>query len=352
MIHNLNGTVTAQVGAGASTVGSIVHPYTGGYITGPGTGTSDSIPAMVSNGEFVINAAQTAKHKDLLNAINKGAQGFADGGIVTLTPTPKKSSSGHSSGHSTHASTAASGTTITITADGGFAYGFADIIKGNIGQARAATAELSQAVNDAFQLKGVQAKLAAVTAALKNLQQASDSLRSGVQTSLSGSVDVSKYADVGGLLSALGNQSGANSKFTSELNKLSKEGVDKNLLAKLAAAGPSAGLDTLAGATGAQIKQVNAAFGSYISSANTAGNYAATDVYGSQISADKRLVSSLTAQQKQIGNNIDKLVSVVAKITGRPVQVTLDGKVLATAVFKNKQFDGVLDGITKQLLYR
>jgi hypothetical protein len=83
----------------------------GGYITGAGTGTSDSIPAMLSNGEFVINAAQTAKHKDLLNAINKGAQGFADGGIVTLTPTPKKSSSSHSSGHSTHASTAASGTT-------------------------------------------------------------------------------------------------------------------------------------------------------------------------------------------------------------------------------------------------
>lgn len=34
-----------------------VKPATGGLIVGPGTGTSDSIPAMISNGEFVIRAA-------------------------------------------------------------------------------------------------------------------------------------------------------------------------------------------------------------------------------------------------------------------------------------------------------
>jgi hypothetical protein len=75
-------------------------------------------------------------------------------------------------------------------------------------------------------------------------------------------------------------------------------------------------------------------------------------VYGSQIAADQRLVTSLGSQAKNLENSIDKLVSVVAKVTGRPVQVTLDGKVLATAVFKSKAFDGVLDGITKQLVYR
>jgi hypothetical protein len=29
----------------------------GGYVAGPGTGTSDSIPALLSNGEYVIRAA-------------------------------------------------------------------------------------------------------------------------------------------------------------------------------------------------------------------------------------------------------------------------------------------------------
>ena len=44
----------------------------GGMVSGPGTGTSDSIPARLSNGEFVVNAAATAKNKSLLRAINAG----------------------------------------------------------------------------------------------------------------------------------------------------------------------------------------------------------------------------------------------------------------------------------------
>lgn len=39
-------------------------------INGPGTGTSDSIPAMISNGESVINAKATSQSKNLLEAIN------------------------------------------------------------------------------------------------------------------------------------------------------------------------------------------------------------------------------------------------------------------------------------------
>lgn len=56
---------------------------TGGYITGPGTGTSDSIPAMLSNGEFVVNAKSAKEHLDLLQRINSGTvQKFAKGGSV------------------------------------------------------------------------------------------------------------------------------------------------------------------------------------------------------------------------------------------------------------------------------
>ena len=41
----------------------------GGIIRGPGTGTSDSIPAMVSNGEAIIPAKQTQKYYGLIEAI-------------------------------------------------------------------------------------------------------------------------------------------------------------------------------------------------------------------------------------------------------------------------------------------
>jgi TP901 family phage tail tape measure protein len=59
----------------------VVHPWTGGRIVGPGSGTSDSIPAMVSNGEYVIRAAAVARYGagffDRLNTMR-----FADGGHV------------------------------------------------------------------------------------------------------------------------------------------------------------------------------------------------------------------------------------------------------------------------------
>jgi tape measure domain-containing protein len=55
----------------------------GGKVYGPGTSRSDSIPAMLSNGEFVVNAASTARHGALLQSINSGSfSHFADGGVV------------------------------------------------------------------------------------------------------------------------------------------------------------------------------------------------------------------------------------------------------------------------------
>src|SRR5690606_16760254 len=65
----------------------------GGPVSGPGTGSSDSILARLSNGEYVVNAAATANALPLLEAINAGwvpsagylagmLPGFANGGLV------------------------------------------------------------------------------------------------------------------------------------------------------------------------------------------------------------------------------------------------------------------------------
>lgn len=43
-----------------------------GKVRGPGTGRSDSVPALLSAGEFVMNANATARFLPLLNAINDG----------------------------------------------------------------------------------------------------------------------------------------------------------------------------------------------------------------------------------------------------------------------------------------
>lgn len=44
----------------------------GGFVTGPGTGTSDSIPARLSNGEFVTKASEVPKNRRLLELMNQG----------------------------------------------------------------------------------------------------------------------------------------------------------------------------------------------------------------------------------------------------------------------------------------
>lgn len=56
----------------------------GGAVMGAGSGTSDSIPAMLSNGEFVVNAQATRQWAPLLGAINAGKlPSFSDGGAVS-----------------------------------------------------------------------------------------------------------------------------------------------------------------------------------------------------------------------------------------------------------------------------
>lgn len=54
----------------------------GGFVSGKGTSRSDSIPAMLSNGEYVINAAAVRKFG--LNNLDKinSLQGFAAGGVI------------------------------------------------------------------------------------------------------------------------------------------------------------------------------------------------------------------------------------------------------------------------------
>jgi hypothetical protein len=66
--------------------------YDGGEVYGPGGPRSDMIPAMLSNGEFVVNAASTEKYLPLLRAINsegiggaKLANGGQPGPVINMT---------------------------------------------------------------------------------------------------------------------------------------------------------------------------------------------------------------------------------------------------------------------------
>jgi Prophage tail length tape measure protein len=72
-------------GGGGTGAFGLPRPFArGGEIRGPGTGTSDSILARLSDGEFVVNARAAARHRGLLEMINAGVSlpAFARGGQV------------------------------------------------------------------------------------------------------------------------------------------------------------------------------------------------------------------------------------------------------------------------------
>lgn len=64
--------------------GTSVYGYaSGGHVRGPGTGISDSIPARLSNGEYVIRAAAVRKFgTGMFDSLNRGVAKFASGGQV------------------------------------------------------------------------------------------------------------------------------------------------------------------------------------------------------------------------------------------------------------------------------
>ena len=69
-------TVLANIAAAVKSVKSAKFA-TGGLVTGPGSGTSDSIHARLSNGESVMNAKTTSMFGPLLSTLNQAGGGIA-----------------------------------------------------------------------------------------------------------------------------------------------------------------------------------------------------------------------------------------------------------------------------------
>lgn len=77
----LFGSLFGGLGGGGGGLHLGYNLAAGGQVHGPGTSTSDSIPAMLSNGEFVVNAKSAKQFAPLLQAINAGGVKLAAGGF-------------------------------------------------------------------------------------------------------------------------------------------------------------------------------------------------------------------------------------------------------------------------------
>ena len=71
-------------GLGKKDGGPVQAFASGGFVSGPGGPRDDKVPALLSDGEFVVNAAAYKKNRKLVEAINAGQlQSFADGGLIS-----------------------------------------------------------------------------------------------------------------------------------------------------------------------------------------------------------------------------------------------------------------------------
>lgn len=102
LMSNAFATPGAAGGSGGGMLSSLFKGFSslftghadGGLIRGPGSGTSDSIPARVSNGEYIVNAAATRANLPMLEAINDNRfPRFASGGLVTAAANAAQPSS-------------------------------------------------------------------------------------------------------------------------------------------------------------------------------------------------------------------------------------------------------------------
>ena len=118
----------------------------GGSVAGLGTGTSDSVPAMLSNGEYVLNAQAVDRlGVPFLNGLNTGRlRGFASGGLVGSGGAYNRPASVGSSSSSTSNS-------ITLNVSALDASSFADFLaRGGMQVLKQATLDDNRNFNAAF----------------------------------------------------------------------------------------------------------------------------------------------------------------------------------------------------------
>lgn len=186
----------------------------GGAIRGPGTSTSDSIPANLSNGEFVMKASAVNRiGVGTLNAMNSGhAQGFAKGGSV-----------GNGRGSS----------------------------KSEVAQYNALLKEIAALTKT---INNQSAALTKYTDQIKSIGSALDN-----NTNLGGL----EGGSAGDVIKNLQSKKKQNTDFEANLKSLSKKGLSKQGLEQLAAAGPDSDIGRLLakGASAADIKMINELLG-------------------------------------------------------------------------------------------
>ncbi|MGY0062850.1 phage tail protein [Streptomyces sp. LZ34] len=340
----------------------------GGYVTGPGTGASDSILSLfpsgavgrISNTEYVMKAAAVAKYGvRFMDAVNSGRlPRFAKGG---LTEKQKEAARKQAEARSSLRGDVTLGNMSTIAGRvnpeirGMLAkptdesalisslYSLQTKIKGSFTGAteKRMLSQLTRSASSLFKLRdSAEANSKALDSAkdkLSGLKDQFDNLKSSVKSSLIGFANITKIGKYGTSASTLINQLKSDTtrttEFSKQLEELKKRGLNATAISDIAAAGITGGgmatAQSLLNATPEQIKQINDLQKQLTASADKAGTTVADSMYGSGIRAAEGLVKGLAEKQKAIEDQMMKIAKSMETAIKKALGIRSPSRVMA-----------------------
>ncbi|UOB09062.1 hypothetical protein MQE23_08355 [Streptomyces sp. HP-A2021] len=336
-----------------------------GLISGPGSGTSDSIVAMfdsgamarVSNTEFVVNAASTRRYLPLLEAINNNQlklPGLARGGVTKAEAQARSSARGdltishfgRMAGHQRSEFRSGLGNPDSMRSLIDSLNQWRTIIMKAThgGQEKALLRVLDQTgkklLNYEKALGSVTKSLEGARDKLNSLKQAASQLADSVKSGVLNSANITKRQGDGPVTvaSIMGGLTASRDKATSfskALADLKKKGLSSSLIQQIAEAGiDGGGLETagaLLGASKSEIKSMNSLQGQINSAATASGKTASDAVYKGAIAMQDRLVKSLTVQQSKLASSMDKLAAAMEKAIEKGFGKKASGGIIGAA---------------------
>ncbi|MFD9465329.1 hypothetical protein ACFWBT_31205, partial [Streptomyces sp. NPDC060027] len=363
-----------------------------GRISGAGTSTSDSIPAMLSDGEWVIRAAAVKKYGDsFLAAVNEGRfhpAGFAKGGKLTAKQKAAKEAAKRKADAEKQRQKEGRselGGDVTFTTGGRLAgyknteavhdLGMPDSVsalvssinsyltnikKAFTGKTESAlvakmTASGKALLDNQKKLESVNKSLDSAKSHLDDLKGKFDSLKTSVSSSLVGFGNITKIGKYGTspetLIKQLQSDTGRTTEFSKQLDELKKKGLNAQSISEIAQAGVTGGgmatAQSLLNATPEQIAQINALEKQLQSSADKAGTTAADAMYGAGIKAAEGLVKGLTAQQKAIEATMMAIAKSMEKAIKKALGIKSPSKVMEAV--GDYSFQGIEQGWVKRM---
>jgi trimeric autotransporter adhesin len=334
----------------------------GGPIRGPGTGTSDSIPIMASDGEYMINARSTAKHLALIEAINADrlgagtgmggagaavAQGLAGGmtssASLVLTGARQMAAAVTAGVRAELQISSPSKVMQALAKDIG-----AGLIKGLTGtreQISRTAADIASSITKAFSGRKtrIDDQLVAVVAyANKRLQVLAaerDRIAQRIADAKKFSADVASQAKGAFSLQSLTQGSegvsgetirrglaaaaGQIREFIGRINVLRKKGLSKDLLAQIIGMGPEAGLEfanVLSRQSTESLREINRLQGQINKASTDLGKLSADALFDAGKESGRGFLAGLAGQRKQI----EQLMLSIAKSMQAALRKALD----------------------------